>query len=473
MLLELAALAAVVAVALALRLPELDEPTDNYDEGAYLASLLLMRHGYHPFADINTGEGPLNLYLAYVSYALGGFTLSAARTGTVVASLLGLGGVAWAGRALGGPVAGVAAALALALSPTFLRVSRWVGPEAAAVALAALAVGAAAWAYRTDRDRWRLLAGALFALANLIQASVPMAALAVGLLTVKRSAPRSALLAPAMAVAVVVGVLLAVGPVEVLGRIVSWRLGGQQLDPSPAVLGHNANMLLDKMFRQEQPAMYALAAVGWLGLVRRAPRAGLALGGWLAAQLALLLAYTELSSHLGVTLLGPMVLLAGLGIGVGWRLVARSPRPRRAELALSGAAALLAIWYAASMPALIARDQRQIAGELTTDRPLGRDERAAVRAIARLTDADDFVLTDAPYLAFLADRMVPPPLVDPSTSRINAGALTAEQVIAALRDYDPEVVVLWTGKLARFEPVVRAIARNFSGSCGAPFTRIS
>src|SRR5215212_9170689 len=90
----LAALAAVLVLGLALRLPNLSQPDDNFDEGAYLESILLMRHGYRPFADINTGEGPLNLYLAYVSYSLGGYTLSAARTGTVLASLIGLLGVA-------------------------------------------------------------------------------------------------------------------------------------------------------------------------------------------------------------------------------------------------------------------------------------------------------------------------------------------------------------------------------------------
>ena len=457
----LAALAAVLALGLALRLPNLGQPDDNFDEGAYLEALLLMRHGYRPFADINTGEGPLNLYLAYPSYALGGYTLSAARTGTVFASLVGLIGVAWTAGALGGRVAGVGAALAFALSPTYLRVSRWVGPEATAVALAALAVGAAAWAYRTDRDRWRLLAGALLSLACLIQASVPPTAVAVGLLTFSPRSPRAVLLAPAMAAAVAGIVVAAIGPLEVLNRIVTWRLAGQQLDPSWPGISHNVELLYDKMFRQEQPAFYALAAVGGLALLLRALQPGLALAGWLGAQLLLLLLYTELSAHLGVTLIGPLAVLAGVGLGAAWSLFSARRRRTIMTIAVSALAVLIAGWYATAIPALLDRDQRLIAGLLSTDRDGGRDERAAVRVIGRLTAAEDFLLTDAPYLAFLSDRKVPPELVDPSLSRIRAGALTAEQVTASLQAYNPKLVVLWTGKLARFEPLMEILSAEW------------
>ena len=450
------ALTVVALLALALRLPNLAMPNDNYDEGVYLQSLLLMRHGYHPFSEILATQGPLHLYLAYPSYALGGYTLSAARAGSVVASLAGLGGVAWAAYALGGRVGGAGAALALALGPTYLAASRQALPEAPAVALAALAVGAAAWAHRTDRDRWRLSAGVLLALACLVKPIAVPAAIPVVLLASTRRSPRASLLAPATAAAVGVAGLAAVGTLGALDQVIGWRLGGRQFDPTLPVIQHNAELLVDKMFRQEQPAFYALAAVGGFALARRSPRAGSALVGWLGAQLALLLTYANLSSHLGTFLVAPLAVLAGLGLAAGWSAV--SSRRWRTAAALAG---LVALWYAASIPALLDRDQRLVAGQLRNDRDGGRDERAAVRAIAQLTDADDFVLTDAPYLAFLANRKVPPPLVDPSSARIHAGALTAEHVITGLHGYRPEIVVLWTGKLARLHPFMEALTREF------------
>lgn len=459
--LALAALAAVMLLALALRLPNLDEPGDNYDEGVYLESLFLMRHGYRPFADIVATQGPLHLHLAYLPYALGGYTLSAARAGSVAASLIGLAGVAWTGHALGGRLGGIVAAFALALSPTYLSASRQALPEAPALGLALLAVGAAARARRTDQDRWRLLGGALLGLACLVKPIVAPAAIPVFLLAARRSG-RSTVLAPAAAAAVGATGLLAVGAAGALDQVVGWRLGGRQLDPSLSTVWHNVELLIDKMWRQEQPAFYALALVGALSLAIRAPGPSLAIGGWALSALGLLLLYTDLSSHLGVTLIPPLAVLAGVGLAAGARVLGgHSWRRPPIGVALAVLGALVAVWYAASIPALVNRDRRLVDGELSTDRDGGRDERAAVREIARATSADDFVLTDAPYLAFLANRKVPPSLIDPSNARIQAGALTADHVLAGLDTYRPELVVLWTGKLARFDSVVEAVDRRY------------
>jgi len=457
----LLALAGIVIFAAVLRLANLDDPTDNFDEGAYLASLFLMREGYRPFADIVTGEGPLNLYLAYMSYAAGGFTLAAARTGTALLSLAGELGVAIAGRALAGPWAGLAAAMILALSPTYLRVSRWVGPEAIAISLAMLAVAAAAWAYRSDRDRWRLASGALFSLANLVQASVPAAAIAIGFLTYSRRSVRSTSMAPLAALSVASIILLLSGPAEVMSRIVGWRVGGHQLDPSLAVMQGNAAMLLDKMYGQEQPAMYALAGLGALFLLWKAPRVGLALLGWAGAQLALLLCYTELSSHLGVTLLAPVVLMAGIGLGTGLAVLIGARRRGMEQVATSALIALVGFWYIATIPALFSRDQRVIQRNLSFDREIDREARSAVRTIADTTGPQDFVLTDQPMLAFLADRKVPPELVDPSTSRIDSGSLDGERVVTYLQQRDVTLVVLWSGKLARLPELMELMGSDY------------
>jgi hypothetical protein len=307
----------------------------------------------------------------------------------------------------------------------------------------------------TDRIRFRLLSGALFAVANLIQGSVVMAAVPVLLMTVRRSAPRTVLVAPLAALGVVTVVLGVVGPAEVFGRIVGWRAGGGQFSATWETVAANGSMLLDKMFRQEQPALYALAGAGAIAAFRRAPRVGAALLGWLVAQLALLLVYTELSSHLGTTLLGPLAVLAGLGFAEVPSLAQRRSR------ALPMLAAGAALWYLTAIPSLLFRDRQLVANELPMERAIGRDEHAVIRQLGRLSSADEFVLTDQPYLAFLADRMVPPDLVDPSTSRINAGNLTGERAVASLRQHDVRVVVLWSDKLVRLEPLMALLASDF------------
>ena len=50
--------------------------------------------------------------------------------------------------------------------------------------------------------------------------------------------------------------------------------------------------------------------------------------------------------------------------------------------------------------------------------------------IAALTERDDFVVTDEPEQAFHAQRLVPPNLADPSTSRVRARELTGSGRLA-------------------------------------------
>jgi len=67
----------------------------------------------------------------------------------------------------------------------------------------------------------------------------------------------------------VVGVigLLAVGAGSSVNQVVGWRLAAGQLGLD--TVWHNAALLEDKMFFQEQPAVYALAAIGAVVLWRR------------------------------------------------------------------------------------------------------------------------------------------------------------------------------------------------------------
>jgi hypothetical protein len=434
---------AALVLALWLRLPDLDVPSSNYDEGVYLESLLLMRHGFRPFLDIVTTQGPLHLHLAYIPYALGGFTLSAARLGSVIASAIALVGVAWSAGVLAGPAAAIGAAVVLALSPTVLGVSRQTLPEAPALALISLAVATALMAWRTDRDRWRALSGLLLGLACLVKPVVAPAALPVLLLALSRRSPWSSVAAPLVAGVVGLAGIALVGGWVAFEQVIGWRVGGRQLDPSWVVLADNADLLIDKMFRQERPAMYALAAAGGVFLARRSRLLGFALIGWLGAQLALLLAYVNLSSHLGVILVAPLAILFGVAVAAGWSALS-GLQWRDGRIVAAG----LSLWYAISVPYLLDRAERIVDGELSFSRELSRSEREIVRTMARSTGPDDWVITDAPYLAFLADRKVPPSLVDPSEARITSGALTDEQAIAVLHDYRPELVVLWSGKLA-------------------------
>ena len=116
-LLEVVALGVALAVALRLRLQNLDAYTGSFDEGIRSEQLLLMSAGYRPFRDIFASQGPLLLDLLYPFFAAFGQTLAAARIGVVVCSVVALLGAWWIARQSTGPLGGFAAIVVLGLSP--------------------------------------------------------------------------------------------------------------------------------------------------------------------------------------------------------------------------------------------------------------------------------------------------------------------------------------------------------------------
>jgi hypothetical protein len=75
----------------------------------------------------------------------------------------------------------------------------------------------------------------------------------------------------------------------------------------------------------------------------------------------------------------------------------------------------------------------------------------ASAALAAVTQPGSFVVTDFPYVAFGAGRLVPPQLVEASLTRIRAGSLTDEIAIEETQRFAPEAVLLWWDRLVRLE----------------------
>ncbi|MFN8521698.1 MAG: hypothetical protein U0821_01155 [Chloroflexota bacterium] len=121
------------------------------------------------------------------------------------------------------------------------------------------------------------------------------------------------------------------------------------------------------------------------------------------------------------------------------------------------------------MPAALVRGTQVALDENDLDLHVFDEE--AARTLAALAAPDEFVLTDHPYIAFLAKRMVPPELVDPSRGRARAGTLTEEVAARAATERDVAVVMFWADRLKRlgkfnnwvdqrYEPVASFGARN-------------
>jgi hypothetical protein len=157
----------------------------------------------------------------------------------------------------------------------------------------------------------------------------------------------------------------------------------------------------------------------------------------------------------------PLVVAAGAGAGIVWQAL----RERRL-IGMFGGFALVApaLLYAWSLPAIVTLN----VGFMNLDPGFEglRFARSADIAgtIAAISERGDFVVTDEPEHAFLAQRLVPPELADPSSSRVRARQLTGEMLVTTAEGYNVRLVSLASDRFRslrnfhlwleqRFEPI--------------------
>ncbi|MBA2447087.1 MAG: glycosyltransferase family 39 protein [Chloroflexi bacterium] len=460
---EVAALVALLAAAVPMRLVNLDAAASRFDEGIRGGQLLLMAHGFRPFRDIFASQGPLSLEVFYPTFILFGQTLEAARLAPALLSLVGLVLVAWTARLVGGALAATCAAIILLLSPTYLKNSRLALVEIPAIVPAIAAIGAAMVYQQGGGRRWLVASGALFGLALLVKPIVLPAAVPIGLLILTRGHGwlRAGLLFGGVCAAVIAAVVALVGPVEVYDQMVRFRAASRQAEGWS--LKENWAAMVGELADEQLP-LYVAATLSGLLLLLARPRVGLALVAWPIATFGLLMVYSPLQFKHAVIMLPPLALLVGAGAGECWsrarnrerRTARRTLHPpaqidqnaqNSSERRIQGTSWLflaVALGYALSLPAILRLDQRIVAG-LTENRPESYGDEIGL--VQTLSGPGDFVLVDEPSVAFAARRLVPPSLVDTSALRVRSRSLGANDVIGAVEQYDVRLLFLFSDGL--------------------------
>lgn len=477
----------VALVALALRLWPLGGASTDYDEGVYWQSLRAMAAGHPLFGEVFSSQPPLFLLGLYPFYLMLGQSLIAARLAVVLYSLAGLAAMYFAGRAVAGRWAGLAACALLAVDPLYLRVSHTLQAEAPALAFQLACVALAAEAAKrpagSDRRR-RMLAAAsgaalglgimvkLFDVVALLPAllylATPLYAAFASHDGRIRRPERDALLARMRLILPDVGLLLA-GTLATLLVVLlpfagSWGALSDQVvrfhlaaaSAASQGLGYNAALIGNSAF----PAVF-LVLIFVVPLLELAGPTAKILPPltWLLASVVLLLRQQPLFDHHVALLIPPLALLAGIVAGDvlnapdlrphAW-LRAMTPKDiRRFVFSTLCLVSLLLLIESAS------RDQ-------SAARPISDDQRLISTALERLTVPGDVVVSDDQYVAGLADRDVVPQLVDTSEVRIATGELTTRQIEAIITQSDARVVLFASGRFDRL-PGFRAWVRaNFT-----------
>ncbi len=471
---DLVGVLALLALAVPMRLVNLEAFVGKFDEGIRGEQLLLMSAGFRPFRDIFASQGPLSLDIFYPTFALFGQSLAAARLTPAILSIAGLFACGWAARLAAGPVAAGAAVIVLLLSPTYLKNSRLALVEIPALVPALAAVGAGLAFQRRGERRWLVASGLLVGLALLIKPMVVPAVAPITLASLLRAsgpgrpvrALGDALLLLGVAAVAVGAVVLAVGPVEVYEQLVRFRLASRQIEGWS--LKENWSAMAGEL-ADEQLALYAAAAAAAAYLLLVRPRLGLPLAVWPLASFGLLMVYSPLQFKHAVIMIPPLALLVGVGVGQ-WAMdtlgpgILRpqagraGPAPTAIALASTAIALALALWYAASLPAILSLDRR-VMTSLPENRPDTYDDE--IELVGAFTAPSDFILVDEPSVAFAARRLVPPALVDTSSLRIRSRTLGAGQVIAATERYDVKLLFLFSDGLRTIRPFADWVDDHF------------
>jgi hypothetical protein len=85
---------------------------------------------------------------------------------------------------------------------------------------------------------------------------------------------------------------------------------------------------------------------------------------------------------------------------------------------------------------------------------------AVAKGLAEETTVNDWVIVDRPIVAFLANRRVPPFLAMISEKRIRT-VLTNHDLVAALDQYKPLMLVLCSGRFDRFDEFHARVERDY------------
>lgn len=490
--LETKVLLIVVIAALALRLWPLGGVSIDYDEGVYWQSLRALASGHTMFSSVFSSQPPLFLLCLYPFYLLFGQTLIAARLAIIIYSLVGILALYWVGRLLGGRWVGVLACALLATDPLYLTESITVQAEVPALAFEILCVALAVAATRREGRARKLLAmasGLALALGTMVKlfdvvAVVPAALyLAQPLFAPYVTADGQRLRLPARdevlrglravlpdLIAFVLAALAA-ALVVLLPFVSSFGALYDQAVRFHLAAGHTVNngttyniKLIAGAGSEYALAGLALVAIG-VALWRRGWNM-LPPMLWLAASLVVLVRQQPLLAHHVTLLVPPLALTAALALPLVAPRRESSQHTTHASTSNTSATARPA-WMASALLVLLMLGMLaglivQIAQDNIAAQPPTQTEAQMAAALHGYTLPGDLVVTDNQYIAGLADRNVPPQLVDTSQVRIQSGYLTTSQV-ENIVTHDQVTAVLFASGRFDMLPGFRAwVAANFS-----------
>src|SRR5438876_7415439 len=185
-----------------------------------------------------------------------------------------------------------------------------------------------------------------------------------------------------------------------------------------------------------------------VALLRRDWRV-LPLLAWFLVTVIMLWRYVPLFSHHLVVLGPPLVGLAAIGIGPVPHINIDRKSLLRSRILLPLFAVILILM--ASVANGLDIVQYYHMQQQANDAVIQQQNRV-IKDLQAIIKPDQLVVTDAQFIAALANRNTPPQLVDTSSVRIGTGYITYQQLILAAAQPQVHAILFYSGRLVRQVP---------------------
>ena len=442
----------------------------SYDSGVYLESARMIRRGYSQYDAVFGSQPPLWLPLLRLSFVLFGESFFAGQLMSSAACLITVLAVMAIVAQLRDRSSAVMAALLVVLAPVELSWSRAVIADVPSSAFAAVSIALVARYASSGSRLWLVLTAVAIAASVLVKALGVYTLPPVVLLVLARWRYASrldrgakiygfskdvAILGTTIA-GLILPVALAAGLPKVWDQVVLFHLRARV----SAGAGEPWRMIFN-CWPSGGPLQMLIALSGLciLGGWR-----GLALLAWVFSTALGLLQQRPLFEHHLLALIPASAVAAAFGWGeIATRSLNYWNYSRHGPLCalglIAGAACLIVVFALPFKLLAIARTNGYF--ELAAQTEGTPMDLAVAQELQRLTRPNDSILTDAPGIAFLAHRDVPPGLTDTSFTRMAAGYLSAQQVIDEINSSHVQAALLWTGRLAQMSAVVASVNAHF------------
>jgi 4-amino-4-deoxy-L-arabinose transferase-like glycosyltransferase len=440
---DLVGLFALLAIAATVRLITPIEWTldnANADSDVYLAMAMMVFRGFTLYNEIFCGHPPLMIWILVLAFRAFGVSAVVGGIIGVGLSLIGISGVFFVAKRLSGFSAGIISVILLSFSPLYLQVSRSASNEILLCALTPWMLYSFLLHLESKSFRWLILSGLLSGLAFLSKFYAVFLFLPICLYFVYKRSYRE----------VAYYLILTVAPMLTLLTFdlnAVWR--DVFLFPLyRPVMSFDLRLEIIIGFLRENLGLILLGFAGAFFQLRvhKNERTNFLILWLLITFLGLTFQATLFKHHLVHTLI-PLTVCTSF-------LIQELPRlkPKKAT-------AFILLLLAVTVPITATYDPVGITPRFPD---LVRVRFEVAYIVQNLTGPNDFVVSGDLMIPVIANRMVPPNLIDISSTRYGAKFLSSRDLIEACINYNVKVVIIST-RLLSFVKFINFVHKYYIG----------